>query len=152
MNPVITRGDLIRIATETNHMLYQGTGNPIHLWAAYQQARAAKGIPGWIIDYFDECASRLLAPGGASSSKVIAAAFGLGTQGGGRSAGARARKAQQHLAVGQMVRHRRHKGQTATEAIFDVSEEIGLSYDTVKEIVTRRSPKRKRRKVVQPAK
>ena len=55
---------LVTIATDLHRRLYERTQNPVHVWAAYVQARQLKAttLPAWMLAYFDEAAARLIAP------------------------------------------------------------------------------------------
>ncbi len=68
-------------AMNRRHALYLKTKNPIHAWFAYQTARQLDvEIPGWVLEYFDNCASKLALP--HKSAKSLADSFGIGRRGG----------------------------------------------------------------------
>jgi hypothetical protein len=65
--------------------LYEITGNPLHVWNAYQVCRVARlGVPDWVLSYFDGVAKRLLQPakrGGKLSKSAIGKALGMNAPG-----------------------------------------------------------------------
>lgn len=127
--------DLVAIATDFHHRKFVETGNPIHAWCAYVQARRLKGIPGWILEYFDNVAARLIAPEGTKDPKAIAASLGLRTRGGGPSARERALTAKRNAAVLDRVANELDKGATMKAAVAKVADQACLSPDRVRNIV-----------------
>jgi hypothetical protein len=65
--------------------LYEITGNPLHVWNAYQVCRVARlGVPHWVLSYFDGVAKRLFQPakrGGKLSKSAIGKALGMNAPG-----------------------------------------------------------------------
>ena len=148
------RAVIVEIATATHRKLYEATGNPIHVWAAYLQVRrlrlprrkddrrptgkppSPKGeLPAWILEYFDASASRLLERGATQTPKATAEALGLLTRRGGASARERAANAKRDVGIRDHVALRRRKGMTEDEARHDIASLVNLSPDAVRKIV-----------------
>ncbi len=135
---------LVAPSLQNDEYFYRRTGDGLHAWIAYRRCRkVGVDVPPWVLAYFDESYDALVAEGGTSSPKAIAAALKLATTGGGRSARDRARKSQMYVAIVQHVRLYRRDVLTRKtrlsaadqDLIFGrVADEAGLSTDRVRAI------------------
>jgi hypothetical protein len=144
MSPrVLTRTDFLRHALEQSREWYEATGNAVFVWQGYQTARTLEAtLPDWIARYLDGVAERILSPE-TTTPKAIASSLNLAPAGGGPSALARAKTARVHALIRAIVDRHRAAGSTVTGAIEHAALESHLSFDTVKEIYHRRTPKRR---------
>jgi hypothetical protein len=74
-------------------LLFNSSGNPIHAYAAYLEARrTGVAVPAWVLAHLDECLAALTA--GSDSPRAVARAMGLLSNGG---RGSVARRAATHV-------------------------------------------------------
>jgi hypothetical protein len=116
--------------------LYRMFNNPVHAWAVYKAARkAGVPVPGWVLEYFDECATRMMrAPAAADSAAAVHRAMAFP-----RRAGSLARdQCKYHEIVARCRDGRRQRPAELDEVIFgEVAERFNLTTERVAAIFYR---------------
>ena len=113
--------------------LYEITGNPLHVWNAYQVCRVARlGVPDWVVSYFDGVAKRLFQPakrGGKLSKSAIGKALGMNAPG---RQFLEFSETPEWADIADDVWQQRKRGDKETYAIEAVAEKRGISPSKVR--------------------
>lgn len=123
------RGGLAGYSIDRCHLLYDETGNPVHVWKAYRVARkTGVELPQWVLDYFDAAAGALESNPGKGSEILEALGFATG--------GRRENRASDQLSWAQTVRilMQKHPDWNLETAYGKVAENIeGVSESSVRD-------------------
>lgn len=128
-----TRADDARQSIEELHLLYRNSGNVLHAWAAFREARGAGlPIPEWVLGYLDKCAFALAYT--CESAEDTLDAVGLKPEKGEHAHFARAQKDGFRLSVARAAgwTFRAYPNWESKQVFSHVAEMLGVSFDYVK--------------------